>query len=207
MEIVKVLNKKGGLFFYLAEGISRFQILPLLQVLGIHVDRFQKMGITDHEKDQVVLADIGDALVCVGGDAYDVAGVDFGRCIVADFDEAGSREHDVAFKGAFEAMEAGFFAGFHAGAGERNFRVHIGARHFEYVATFFKEVFACFVRAGDVIHAAGSSHEDCDLIDPEFRFVMKNDYDRVVRERQIHCSATVIKKLRVLFRESVHAVC
>ncbi|MFH1303574.1 MAG: hypothetical protein ABIK07_21170, partial [Planctomycetota bacterium] len=80
MEIVKVLNKKGGLFFYLAEGISRFQILPLLQVLGIHVDRFQKMGITDHEKDQVVLADIGDALVCVGGDAYDVAGVDFGRC-------------------------------------------------------------------------------------------------------------------------------
>ena len=118
MEIVKVLNKKGGLFFYLAEGISGSEILLLPQILRIDVDRFQEVGIADHEKDEIVLADIGDALVGVGRDAYDVAGVDFGRRIVADFDEAGSREHDVAFKCAFEAMEAGFFTGFHAGAGE-----------------------------------------------------------------------------------------
>ena len=60
------------------------------QVFRIDVDRLQEVGVTDDKKDKIFFANIGNALVGVGGNANDIAGMNFGRWVITDFDQAGS---------------------------------------------------------------------------------------------------------------------
>jgi|TARA_R110001592_G_scaffold363246_2_gene682101 hypothetical protein len=98
----------------------------LSSTFGVDVACFKEVWITDYEEDQIVFADISDALVGVGGDANYIAGIDFGGGIVADFDETGSREHDITLKCSFEPMKASFLTRFHTRSGEGDFWIFIG---------------------------------------------------------------------------------
>jgi hypothetical protein len=112
-------------------------------------------GRTDGEKDEVLVAQAGDALAAAGWNQYHVARSDGLGGQAADLHPAGAGQNDIALRRPCKVVPPGGDAGPNAGPRDRYPGVRVGVRELVDMAAFGGEEFGfrvhgsyCFAHAG-----------------------------------------------------------